>query len=488
MKKISTYLLALAVTAGLAGCSEKIEMPDDPGTNPPDTLSKPPVDTTDTPDKPAGNLGKSYIWDESCIPEIHISITEKQWNSLLTSCDTKLGISSHSECNVRFVKDAEEKTVGAAAIRIYNNWEGNRPEGKKGETHKSSGAKWNFANYEINFSKYAGERTLEGVRKIILKSCFNDPSYVREKFCFDTFRKEGIWTIPYNTYCRMWIHVEGDLKSTYMGVYQMIESIDQQYLSERINQFVGLTEGNLWKCGNNGVAMNNANLSSSGSYGADMDGTKEYTYMLINNLTGFAAAEGQLKSFISDFTRLKDEAFYEWLERVCDVEFLLKTYALSVALGSCDDYWNTGNNYYLYFTNTSKDNYKIFFIPYDFEMSLGTSYSMADPGLQNPLDWGRHSNILISKILKKEEYKFMYMDYLLDFYSSDGPLHYLNAILSFDLMKDKIEEYLKNDTGLRSKVTDLPRPGVQSTRTYKLWDKKQDNFLKTRGEFIYSMK
>jgi hypothetical protein len=234
--------------------------------------------------------------------------------------------------------------------------------------------------------------------------------------------------------------------------------------------------------------MNNANLSSSGSYGADMDGTKEYTYMLINNLTGFAAAEGQLKSFISDFTRLKDEAFYEWLERVCDVEFLLKTYALSVALGSCDDYWNTGNNYYLYFTNTSKDNYKIFFIPYDFEMSLGTSCSMADPGLQNPLDWGRHSNILISKILKKEEYKFMYMDYLLDFYSYDGPLHYLNAILSFDLMKDKIEEYLKNDTGLRSKVTDLPRPGVQSTRTYKLWDKKQDNFLKTRGEFIYSMK
>lgn len=474
--------------AGLAGCSEKIEMPDDPGTYPPDTLSKPPVDTSDTPDQPAGNLGKSYLWDESCVPEIHISITEKQWNSLLTSSDTKLGISSHSECNVRFVKDAEEKTVEAAAIRLYNNWEGNRPEGEKGETHKASGAKWNFANYEINFSKYAGDRTLEGVRKLILKSCYNDPSYIREKFCFDTFRKEGIWTIPYNTYCRLWIHVEGDLKSTYMGVYQMVESIDQQYLSERINQLMGQTEGNLWKCGNNGVAMNNANLSgSSGTYGADMDGTKEYTYMLMTNLTGFTAAKEQLDSFTSNFITLRDNEFYDWLEGICDVKFLLKTYALSVALGSCDDYWNTGNNYYLYFSSTDKDNYKLFFIPYDHEISLGSCCDMPDPGMQSPLNWGRQSNVLISKILKNEEYRFIYMDYLWDFYSSDGPLHYHNAIASFDILKERIEEYLTNDTGLRNKVTDLPRPGVQSARSYRLWDLKKDNFLKTRGEYIYSL-
>ena len=39
----------------------------------------------------------------------------------------------------------------------------------------------------------------------------------------------------------------------------------------------------------------------------------------------------------------------------------------------CDYYWNNKNNYYLYYNTTDKYNYKFFFIPFDYDNTLGTS-------------------------------------------------------------------------------------------------------------------
>ena len=67
------------------------------------------------------------------------------------------------------------------------------------------------------------------------------------------------------------------------------------------------------------------------------------------------------------------------------MDLLLRTYAAFVALGHWDDYWNDMNNFYLYFDSTSKDDYKVYMIPYDLDNTLGTSHNC---GVQT--DSGRH--------------------------------------------------------------------------------------------------
>ncbi len=77
--------------------------------------------------------------------------------------------------------------------------------------------------------------------------------------------------------------------------------------------------------------------------------------------------------------------FHDWIAQVCDVELLLRTYAVNVAVGMWDDYWNNTNNFYIYFNSDDPDRYEFFFIPYDYDNTLGTSSSC---GVQD--DSARH--------------------------------------------------------------------------------------------------
>ena len=51
-------------------------------------------------------------------------------------------------------------------------------------------------------------------------------------FCYDLFRRAGIWTAAFDVYCRVWVYVEGDSKAAYYGVYEMIEPYDDKYVAK----------------------------------------------------------------------------------------------------------------------------------------------------------------------------------------------------------------------------------------------------------------
>ena len=78
----------------------------------------------------------------------------------------------------------------------------------------------------INLRKFQKDdaHELHNVRKMYLKWHKDDRAYCRELYCYDLFRRFGVWTAAYSSYCRLWIHVEGDSKPAYYGVYEMIEA------------------------------------------------------------------------------------------------------------------------------------------------------------------------------------------------------------------------------------------------------------------------
>jgi hypothetical protein len=152
-----------------------------------------------------------------------------------------------------------------------------------------------------------------------------------------------------------------------------------------------------------------------------------------------------------------------------------------------DDYWNTGNNYFLYFNSYNPESYKVFFIPYDFEKSLGNNEMKDltdDPALQNPYQWGSTTVPLVTRLLQHEEFREIYTNPL---YELTLPEAYMfnnedNTYIIRDLMY-QVRDYTKNDTGVSMNPTDSPAPW-STNRKYNLTLENQYNFFKVRSETI----
>ena len=120
-----------------------------------------------------------------------------------------------------------------------------------------------------------------------------------------------------------------------------------------------------------------------------------YAYDLKTNDDQLGPAKDELSNFITNFNTLTDTAFLNWVNKNMDVNFFLKTYAVNVMVGMWDDYWVNSNNFYFYFDPQGK----AWFIPYDYDNTLGTSLLMENSGTQDLLHWGNSDNPLVEKLL-----------------------------------------------------------------------------------------
>ena len=401
-----------------------------------------------------GHEGLSYIWDENVIPEITISVSVDEWNRLLSLYDQNNSTKEYIHCDITYKKGSEVTTVSDAGIRLRGNTSRRRPEGNGGEKHKSGNADWHHCHFGVNLRKFNkdGDHEIKGIRKFNLKWFKDDPCYARELFCYDLFRRAGVWTAAFDVYCRLWVHVEGDTSAAYYGVYEMIEPYDNKYLDKREDLF-GNTDGNLWKCSydSHGPAdLSNANANM----GEDND-RDDFTYELKETGADFETAKAQLQDFILKLTGKSDESFKKWIQEVCDVELFMRTYAVNVAVGMWDDHWNNGNNYYLYFNSQDKYAYKVFFIPYDYDNSLGTSNAY-DAAKQDPLNWGNRG-MLMKRMMKIPEFKQIYIDELKRLVDpANGLMDQASATERIINWQNSIRSYVSNDTGEDMEIKDRP--------------------------------
>ena len=430
--------------------------------------------------------GYDYVWDNDVIPEVHIDISRYQWNRLLTLYDINPYTTQYVVATASFVKGGETTIIDNVGLRLKGNTSRRRPEGWKGQMHEQDNTDWHHAHFGLNLRKYVDDdaHTIQGVRKLHLKWFKDDPAYVREMFCYDLFRRAGVWTAVRDTYCRLWLHVEGDSKEAYYGVYEMLEPIDKRYLKDRKSRF-GSSDGYLWKCRNAAAGLNNPN----GDIWYDDDSDDRHAYTLETNTSEFDIARVQLVDFMDKVCHLKDSEFYAWIKEATDVDLLLKTYAVNVAVGMWDDYWNNANNYYIYFNGTETSGYKFFIIPYDYDNTLGTSLRCGvqdDAGRQDPLHWGNDNNPLIARVLKFIDFRTKYIAYLKELVKSGtGLMDRQSSQARIRAWQARIEQYVNNDTGEDIVVEDKPAPW--SNREYNLLKSNNDNFFTVKASSINTL-
>ena len=488
------------------GDSEESENPENqpevPGDETPETPGDQTPETPETPETPNqpwgyshvttstfGHAGLSYIWDESVIPEITISVSLSEWNRLLGLYDANNNTKEYIYCNITYKKGSDIHTIEDAGIRLRGNTSRRRPEVSQNDgKHVKNGADWQHCHFGVNLRKFVKDSNheIKGIRKFNLKWFKDDACYAREVFCYDLFRRAGIWTAAFDTYCRVWVHVEGDSKAAYYGVYEMIEPYDDKYIAKR-EAFFGSTDGNLWKCSYDSHGP--ADLRNSNANMGEDNNRDDFTYELKEYGASFASAKEQLQDFMLKLDGKAHgnvgDSFYKWIKEVCDVELLMKTYAVNVAVGMWDDYWNNGNNYYLYFTTTDKFDYKVYFIPYDYDNSLGTSNAY-DAAKQNPLKWGS-KGILMERMMEYDEFKQIYINELKRLVDpANGLMDQASATKRIKDWQSKIKDYISNDTGEDMQIIDKPADWG-NIGNYKLTS-TSNNYFTVKAQTIKNLK
>ena len=447
----------------------------------------------DTPDIPASPLAESvkYVWNENTFPHITLTVKEDVWNQMLTTFDQNQKTKQYFKGDVTWDNGTEVYEFKDAGWRLRGNTSRRRPEGNGGEMHKRNNADWHHFHTQLNFRKYVKDsaHTINGVRKMYLKWHKDDPAYVREMYCYDLFRRYGVWTAINDIYCRLWIHVEGDNAPAYYGVYEMQETVDDEYLEARAHLFGG-HEGNLWKCSYTSDGPATLHYDSDAHkdqlYGLDQDTDQEWTYELKTENFSFSSAKAQLIDFMYKLKTKSGDELHDWLGEVIDIPLFLKTYAVNVTVGMWDDYWNNGNNYYMYFNDGGTEGYKFYFIPYDYDNSLGTSQScmrLSDSGRDTPLKWGTNAqHPLVYKIIQFEDYKALYVGYLKELVdSSTGYFDYSSSAARIRDWHSQISPYVSNDTGEDMTIED--RPASWSNHgEYRLLEDGGNNFFRVKAE------
>lgn len=502
MRKYLTYLLTACVLL-FAGCDtvdsspEPEPAPQQPDKEKPDVpgsgdKEEPPVNEGIIPFTTAdmNHAGVTFMWDGSYIPEIRINVSLAEWNAFLNRYDEYQNNADFFHCDVIYTKGTESRTIKDAGFRLRGNTSRRRAEGWEGQAHVKDNADWHHCHFTVNFRKYHkdDEHTIKGIRKINLKWFKDDPAYVRELYCYDLFRRYGIWTSPFDAYCRLWIHVEGDSKPAYFGVYEMIEPIDEEFIERREKLFGG-DKGFLWKCVYGNAGMADLRDAHDWRFNIDQNNGVNYTYEFKGKEENFEAAKEQFKDFITKLNEKEGEDFYMWMMSVCDVEMLMKTYAVNVATGMWDDHWNNGNNFYLYFNSKDKEKYKVFFLPYDYDNTLGTSADcgvQGDAGRHDPYNWG-NSGILMEKMLKINKFRQMYKEALMELVDPANDLLYVDASIErITGWQNSIGKYVENDTGEDMKIEDKPA-GWSNRQGYRLLKKGSNNFFMAKEESIKEM-
>ena len=337
---------------------------------------------------------------------------------------------------------------------------------------------------DLNFFNSA--RNLDGVKKLNFNNGFSDPTFMRETLAYDIYRQMGIPT-PRTSFVDLWIN------DTHMGLYTMVEQVDATFLS---NHFTDGT-GNLYKPEMPAAAL----LWTEADYEKQMERagieaiTDEEEISAINlgggllseimkameqeeeettvdiperpqgfDMPGTIRERGDLTEqmglktnedkpnysalfrFLEVLNKEPPGTFREEIEKVLDVDQVLRFLAVSTAVVHLDNYTgNFGHNYYLYEVNG-----KFTVIPWDLNMAFGTFNAGLDrDGIINffidePTAVPPAERPLVSRLLAVPQYMETYHDYLYEL---------INGPFSPDVLEPKIVEnadmirpYVTSDT------------------------------------------
>ena len=398
-------------------------------------------DVNDSTQGKAKNGTYQKLFDTTSLQEVRIDIDENNWNYLLQNANSKEYVMA-DEVRVG------EKSVGYVGLKTKGNT-------SLRELWESDSDRFSFT---VNVSKYikkkkgySATQNFYGLEKFSLNNVYGDASYLKEYLSYQLMAAMGVAT-PYCSMVKLYINDE------FYGVYTMVENVDESLVKRTLDSSA---EGDLYK-----VEAPGGDLLYDTALDAYLDGTNtfdfhtsqeadnrlsEYSGILYNKQFGttledytdeYTNAKSdeekaevdedytedlttdcmELFSWMKELNRLSNfetpntEAYKEEVERIVNVDEVLRYFATNTYLVNLDTYQSTAQqNYAMYLLDG-----KVSIIPWDYNSAFG-GYGMKNAGqminfsIDQPVfEVEMMKRPLLNVLLQNDEYRAQYESYLED--------------------------------------------------------------------------
>lgn len=255
----------------------------------------------------------------------------------------------------------------------------------------------NKRSLKIDLDEYNKDHKLAGVTKLNLHNNVTDPSSMNEVLSHRLFRDASV-PAPRSAYARVFVTVPGTHDRQYLGVYSLVENVDDDFAEQRFET----RKGAIFK------PVTPALFADLGDDWARYNQTYDPK-----------AASKEDKQRVIDFCKLlthADDAEYAAkLGDFVDLDELSRFMAVTVWLSTLDSILGPGQNFYVYLHPKTN---KFQFIPWDLDHSFGQFFLMGNPEIRERLSIHKPwmgDNRFLERVFKVDAFKQAYLARLDEF-------------------------------------------------------------------------
>jgi len=371
-------------------------------------------------------FGLERIWD------IHLTVAPEVWDALYPQEGVRMGLSQRGLFEYG---KADVRIGGHDVANIGVRFKGNSTYWSTGGTLKRS--------FKLDFNRFESGQEFLGLTKLNLQNNATDTTQLREAVSYQAYRDAGI-PAARTCFAQVFLTVPGRLEAEYLGLYTVVEQVDQRFLARNFGSrkgFLAKPEGPLLP--DHGPVWNDAYaealIPKSPVEDAQVAPLIELAQLLHAKPTDGAP----------DAT----DAFANRLPELLDVDGFLRYVAVSTILVNLDTPLTIPHNYYL---AVPADSGRVVFVPWDLNLSLGglTMFGRwADLSVMEP-----SALPMLQKVLAIPEHREAYRQHVQAFI--DGCCSSATLIRNLDRAQATVEAALAAEADRSRAVTHAkPDPG-----------------------------
>ena len=208
---------------------------------------------------------------------------------------------------------------------------------------------------KIDTNRFVTGQKLHGRTKFNLSNSYLDPAFMKEKLAYEVYQAAGIPT-PGTGWAKVSLSIEGELKKKNLGIYVLIEQVDENYLERKFGEK-----------SKSSLLMKPETHANRQHPGEEIEQYKE-----VFNIKEGEDNKEQITQF-GDFLSLIGEVsgtdFSNQIGEKIDLDFYAGYLAATSLLSSLDSYVGAPHNYYLM---VDQADHKVRLLPWDVNEAFGT--------------------------------------------------------------------------------------------------------------------
>jgi spore coat protein H len=282
-------------------------------------------------------------------------------------------------------------------------------------------------NLKIKLDWVKDDQSYNSVKTLNLNAGGLDPSKLRDALGYALFREAGV-PAPRTTYAEVTLTVPGKYDKEHLGLYTIIEQVNNAFLKDRFKS-------------DKGLLMKPEGVASVEYYGNEW---KFYESLYRPDVEPLVSQSKRVVEFARLVNESSDKQFRSVINSYLDVDTFLRFIAVNALIVNLDTLLAMPQNYYIYLHPKSE---KFVFFPWDLDISFagwplgGPPEKQMDLSLMHPHSSDEHS--LIDRLFAIEAVKARYARIIEELVA--GAFSKERMLKNVQRLESKIQEAIERD-------------------------------------------